>query len=75
VSLETQRLLVGYARNTTGDHSPPRPWAYLSGIGISRVTDAIITTTGGKFDVLVNGVLCHVEISTHEDGQSCVTES
>jgi hypothetical protein len=74
VSIETQRLLVGYARNTTGDQSPPRPWAYLSNIGISHVSDILITETGGKFDVVVNDVLCHVEISTHEDGQTCVTE-
>ena len=37
-------------RVTSGDQTPPRPWAYLSGLGIVWVSDTAYLQVAGFFE-------------------------
>lgn len=54
-------------RVTSGDQSPPRPWAYLSGLGIVWVGDTTYLQIAGFTDK------ASFDINTDDGGQYLVT--
>lgn len=48
--MDAQQLAGGFHRVTTGDQNPPRPWAYLSGLGIARVSELAFLNVAGFTD-------------------------
>lgn len=67
---DAHALAEGLQRNASGDQSPPKPWAYLSGLGITQVSDLAflqvagftdqagfdVVTRDGRFRVMVSRV-------------------
>lgn len=54
-------------RVSSGDQSPPRPWAYLSGLGITSVGDVSSLLIDGYvnaagFEMIVDGKLYMVRV-------------
>lgn len=57
------RLAQALYRLATGDHyDAPRPWAYLSGLGITNVSDV----RDGAFDVAIDGQQYRISVRKME---------
>jgi len=49
--MTAEQIADALRRLATGDQDPPRPWAYLSGLGITHVDDVSGLTVRGYTDV------------------------
>ena len=45
-----QHLAGAFHRLSHGDQNPPRPWAYLSGLGIAQVSELAFLQVAGFTD-------------------------
>lgn len=65
---DANTLAIAFQRLATGDQTPIRPWAYLSGLGLAEVSGVGRTENSNQafFTVtLENGSSFDVEITAH----------